>query len=74
MIFLRQFDWRTDGEATTFKATARVLSGDSPLELVKTSGLSHGGEHSAAVKMEASNPCINETDKVQEGIGNVLTW
>jgi hypothetical protein len=38
------------------------------------SGSSHGGEHSAAVKMEVSNPCINETDKVQEGIGNVLTW
>jgi hypothetical protein len=43
---------------------ARVLTGDSPLELVKTSGSSHGGGHSAAVKMEASNPCMNETDKV----------
>ena len=42
-------------EATTFKATVRVLSGDSPLVLVKTSGSSHGGEHSSAVKMEASN-------------------
>ena len=36
----------------------------SPFGLVKTSGSSHGGEHSAAVKMEASNPCINETDKL----------
>jgi hypothetical protein len=43
---------------------ARVLTGHSPFGLVKTSGSSHGGEHSAAVKMEASNPCINETDKV----------
>jgi hypothetical protein len=43
---------------------ARVLTGDSPLELVKTSGSSHGGGHSAAVKMEVSNPCMNETDKV----------
>jgi hypothetical protein len=43
---------------------ARVLTGDSPLELVKTSGSSHGGEHAAAVNMEVSNPCINETDKV----------
>jgi hypothetical protein len=42
----------------------RVLTGDSPLEPLKTSGSSHGGEHSAAVKMEASNPCMNETDKV----------
>jgi hypothetical protein len=38
------------------------------------SGSSHGGEHSSEVKMEASNPCINETNKVQECIGNVLTW
>jgi hypothetical protein len=45
---------------------ARVLTGDSPLELVKTSGSSHCGEHSAAVRMEASNPCINETDKVNK--------
>jgi hypothetical protein len=43
---------------------ARVLTGDSPLELVKTSGSSHGGGHPAAVKMEVSNPCMNETDKV----------
>jgi hypothetical protein len=27
------------------------------------SGSSRGGEHSAAVKMEASNTCINETDQ-----------
>src|SRR4029077_13745472 len=37
---------------------------DSPLGLVKTSGSSHGGGHPAAVKMQASNSCINETDKV----------
>jgi hypothetical protein len=29
------------------------LGADNPLELVKTSGSSHCGEHSAAVKMEA---------------------
>ena len=43
---------RTDGEATTFKATAHVRSGDNPLVLVKMSGSSHGGEHSSAVKVE----------------------
>jgi hypothetical protein len=37
---------------------------NSPLELVKTSGSSHCGEQSAAVKMDPSNPCSNETDKV----------
>jgi hypothetical protein len=37
---------------------------NSPLELVKTSGSSHCGEQSAAVKMDPSNPCSNETDIV----------
>jgi len=58
MITLRDFEALTRVAA---RIRARAGQSDSettnsPLELVKTIGSSHGGEHPAAVKMEVSNP------------------